>query len=405
MSLEVSATLKRRVSHPFFIFFFCNLSLSIIERRKRTTYESAPVKIDGEKAEENTVPEPAPAKDESCTDSDAKIVGGTEEIGAVKVEGGDKDESRSNDEDDEYGVYRSNSETRHFPQADGYYVPVEFDEIDHAFGSHKVQPEGENVNTKGGAAPHYMRVLICSVDGTDVEPVDFENNGLLWLPLELEDEEDKREAVLFDDDDDEDARGEWGYLRSSSSFGSGECCSRDRSSEEHRKAMKNVVDGHFRASVAQLLQVENLPMGEEDEKENSFFRRKRGRGSGRGLDILTMTPGEKIAVAFNENGQPIGKTTSKAIAKRKKTNHSHQKMRHTGGMKSFACHKDEESKFRQLLAMSGQDESSSSIGDDIYTQVEKWAEIPEHSKEMMWLYIQEHIVVGDERRKWVMQSL
>ncbi|KAF8401165.1 hypothetical protein HHK36_014469 [Tetracentron sinense] len=205
--------------------------------------------------------------------------------------------NRSDDEDDEYGVYRSDSETRHFPQADGYYGPVEFDEVDHAYGSHKVQPEGEIVNAKGlSSSPLHesfdSQVLqgtkklweeakghdngyecevpssLYSVDGTDVEPVDFENNGLLWLPPEPEDEEDEREAVLFDDDDDEDARGEWGYLRSSSSFGSGECRSRDRSTEEHRKAMKNVVDGHFRALVAQLLQVENLPMGEEDEKES-----------------------------------------------------------------------------------------------------------------------------------------
>ncbi|KAF8402234.1 hypothetical protein HHK36_013186 [Tetracentron sinense] len=312
-------------------------------RRKRTTYESAPVKIDGEKAEENTVPEPASAKDESCTDSDAKIVGGTEEIGAVKVEGGDKDESRSlvggaislenlfvffsafdhfisrereretvrsNDEDDEYGVYRSNSETRHFPQADGYYVPVEFDEV--LQGTKKLWEEAKG-HDNGYECE--VRSSLYSVDGTDVEPVDFENNGLLWLPLELEDEEDKREAVLFDDDDDEDARGEWGYLHSSSSFGSGECRSRDRSSEEHRKAMKNVVDGHFRASVAQLLQVENLPMGEEDEKESW-------------LEIITTLSWEAATL--------LKPNTSKG-----------------GGM-------------------------------DLGGYVEKWAEIPEHSKEMMW---------------------
>ncbi|TQE08716.1 hypothetical protein C1H46_005700 [Malus baccata] len=56
---------------------------------------------------------------------------------------------------------------------------------------------------------------------------------------------------------------EWGHLRASSSFGSGEYRNRDRSGEEHKKAMKNVVDGHFRALVAQLLQVENLPIGQE----------------------------------------------------------------------------------------------------------------------------------------------
>ncbi|XP_068657830.1 1-phosphatidylinositol-3-phosphate 5-kinase FAB1B-like isoform X2 [Aristolochia californica] len=109
---------------------------------------------------------------------------------------------------------------------------------------------------------------IYGVENSESEPVDFENNGLLWLPPEPEDEEDDREAVLFDDDDDEDATGEWRQLRSSSSFGSGEYRSRDRSSEEHRKAMKSVVEGHFRALVSQLLQVENLPVGEEEDKES-----------------------------------------------------------------------------------------------------------------------------------------
>lgn len=103
----------------------------------------------------------------------------------------------------------------------------------------------------------------------EYEPVDFENNGVLWLPPEPEDEEDEKEAFLYDDDDGGgDATGEWGYLRSSSSFGSGEYRNRQKSNEEHRKVMKNVVDGHFRALVAQLLEVENLPMGEADEKEN-----------------------------------------------------------------------------------------------------------------------------------------
>lgn len=111
------------------------------------------------------------------------------------------------------------------------------------------------------------------LQSTNAEPVDFENNGLLWLPPEPEDEEDEREAVLFDEDDDDGGgvgggAGEWGYLRSSNSFGSGECRTREKSIEEHRNAMKNVVEGHFRALVAQLLQVENLPLGDEDNKES-----------------------------------------------------------------------------------------------------------------------------------------
>ncbi|KAF8390965.1 hypothetical protein HHK36_023265 [Tetracentron sinense] len=118
-----------------------------------------------------------------------------------------------------------------------------------------------------------------------------------------------------------------------------------------------------------------------------------GRGSSRGLDILTMTPGEKIAVAFNENGQPISKTTSKTqsrtdgnIPTLSRSLHPHPYSKDGNAVDDNST--EIISKFRQLLAMSGQDESSSSIGDDIYTQVEKWAEIPEHSKEMMWLYIQ-----------------
>ncbi|XVF35214.1 hypothetical protein REPUB_Repub18cG0126200 [Reevesia pubescens] len=203
--------------------------------------------------------------------------------------------NRSDDEDD-YGAYRSDSESRHYAHAEGYYGAINIDEIDRVYGSDKVHPDGENIDVKSlsgsplaenfdtqsvngikkfeevnerenadeGEAPAY------DVDGTDAELVDFENNGLLWLPPEPVDEEDEREAALFDDDDDDDegATGEWGYLRSSNSFGRGEYRSRDKSGEEHRQAMKNVVEGHFRALVSQLLQVENLPVGDEDGRES-----------------------------------------------------------------------------------------------------------------------------------------
>ncbi|KAL6996192.1 1-phosphatidylinositol-3-phosphate 5-kinase fab1b [Sarracenia purpurea var. burkii] len=201
------------------------------------------------------------------------------------------------DDDDEFGVLQLNSKTRHFPQSNGYYSQVEYDEIDNGYGSHKVHPDGETMDAKSvsSSSLHNSFDSVGSEDtqqivkkedehdtgdeceapsslyapaDVDAEPVDFENNGLLWLPPDPEDEEDEREPLLFDDDDEGGATGEWGYLRSSSSFGSGEHRSRDRSNEEHKKAMKNVVDGHFRALVAQLLQVENLPLGEEDDKES-----------------------------------------------------------------------------------------------------------------------------------------
>ncbi|KAF5466280.1 hypothetical protein F2P56_016221 [Juglans regia] len=204
---------------------------------------------------------------------------------------------RSDDDDDEYNVYRSDSETRHFPQVNDYYGQVDFDDLSNDDGSHKFHPGGENNDAKGLSSTQLHQSFdsqclegtpplgkkdendtgdeceapssICAARGVETEPVDFENNGLLWLPPDPEDEEDDKEAGLFDDDDDYgDTAGDWGYLRTSGSFGSGESRNRDRSSEEHKTAMKNVVDGHFRALVAQLLQVENLPIGNEDDKES-----------------------------------------------------------------------------------------------------------------------------------------
>ncbi|XP_008797353.2 1-phosphatidylinositol-3-phosphate 5-kinase FAB1A-like isoform X2 [Phoenix dactylifera] len=202
--------------------------------------------------------------------------------------------NRSDDDDDEYGACRSDSEPRRLQNSDDYYGPVEFDEVDQGYGSNNVHPAEETVDAKDNCSSvcdntelqsalgvDKMEELsldnsdecnasssIYGMKGVDAEPVDFENNGLLWFPPDPEDAEDDREATLFDDDDEEDATGEWGYLRSSTSFGSGDYRSRVRSSEEHRKAMKSILDGHFRALVAQLLQVENLPMGEEYGKES-----------------------------------------------------------------------------------------------------------------------------------------
>ncbi|KAK7821774.1 1-phosphatidylinositol-3-phosphate 5-kinase fab1b [Quercus suber] len=218
---------------------------------------------------------------------------------SVPAPSGDQSTSREECEkirktDDEYGVYRSDSETRHFSQVDDYYSRVDFDELSND-GSHKLHHDGENdTKSLSSCSLHHSfdsqglegipqigrkgendivdeceeHSSIYAPQDVEKEPVDFENNGLLWLPPEPEDEEDEREIGLFDDDDDGDAAGEWGYLRSSSSFGSGESRNRDRSGEEHKKAMKNVVDGHFRALVAQLLQVENLPVGDEDDRES-----------------------------------------------------------------------------------------------------------------------------------------
>ncbi|XP_004287678.1 PREDICTED: 1-phosphatidylinositol-3-phosphate 5-kinase FAB1A [Fragaria vesca subsp. vesca] len=208
---------------------------------------------------------------------------------------------RSDDEDDDYGVYHSDSESRHFSHANDYYGAINNEEFDSVYEPQKVHSDGENTDAKSlnsfspekfdtqgvvgtkleEESDHHDNGDECKtspydMETTNAEPVDFENNGLLWLPPEPEDEEDEREADLFDDDDDDEgggggrgggATGEWGYLHSSNSVGGGECRTREKSIEEHRKAMKNVVEGHFRALVSQLLQVENLPLIDENYKE------------------------------------------------------------------------------------------------------------------------------------------
>ncbi|CAA0829481.1 1-phosphatidylinositol-3-phosphate 5-kinase FAB1B [Striga hermonthica] len=206
--------------------------------------------------------------------------------------------NRSDDDDEDFSFSHVGSQASHFAQVNDYYGHAQFHDLNSDFDSRKVHPDGDAIDSnimsatpspipfdsqnsdevsqivrKGAdhdivdecGAPSSLYVA----EDVNTEPVDFESNGVLWLPPEPEDEEDEREALLFEDDDDDgDGAGEWGYLRNSSSFGSGEFRSRDRSNEEHKKVMKNVVEGHFRALVAQLLQVENLLPEAVNDKES-----------------------------------------------------------------------------------------------------------------------------------------
>ncbi|KQJ98517.1 1-phosphatidylinositol-3-phosphate 5-kinase FAB1A [Brachypodium distachyon] len=191
--------------------------------------------------------------------------------------------NRSDDEDEDYTIFRSDSKV-HPQKSDEYYGPMCFDDHQVVCGdaakesvsprkdtstlvdSVGVDKTGDHIidnNEEGNARSsslYGMEVL-------ESELVDFENNSSLWLPPEAEDEEDDHDGALCDDDEGEDATGEWGYMRSNS-FGSGHCRSRDKSAEEHKKAMKDIVDGYFRALVSQLLQAEKVPLVDETGKES-----------------------------------------------------------------------------------------------------------------------------------------
>lgn len=195
------------------------------------------------------------------------------------------------EEEEECSICKPDSEMGHYSHSDGYYDQVTSNGISNMDGSQNLHSDGDSFNSSkhqsfdAQALEEYPTIRkredendigdesdapssYYVSENVNVEPVD-ENNGLLWLPPEPETEEDDREA-LFDDDDDGDVNtaGDWGYSRSSS-FGSGESRHRDRLSEEHKKALKHVVGGHFRALISQLLQAENLTV--EDNDKNSWL--------------------------------------------------------------------------------------------------------------------------------------
>lgn len=196
----------------------------------------------------------------------------------------------------QYGfcVNRSDDEENACEQ---YYGDVNFDDLDHIYGSPNGDSGGDD-NDRKTVSPlsqenfnsEFLEAVSASADDSslpsnndesesslygvesaEVENLDFENNGLLWIPPEPEDEHDDREdnrgANISDDEDNGDATGEWAYPNSLSSFTSADLHHREKSNDEHRKAMRNVVGGHFRALISQLLQVENLPSSEEYDKE------------------------------------------------------------------------------------------------------------------------------------------
>ncbi|KAI3842940.1 hypothetical protein MKX03_013427 [Papaver bracteatum] len=84
-----------------------------------------------------------------------------------------------------------------------------------------VNKPGQTLNDNIDGGKGEMSSSSSFKEGKMVEPVDFENNGILWIPPGPEDVEDDEEAVLLDDGED-DATGEWRHLRPSTSFGDGE---------------------------------------------------------------------------------------------------------------------------------------------------------------------------------------
>ncbi|KAL9269128.1 1-phosphatidylinositol-3-phosphate 5-kinase FAB1B-like protein [Drosera capensis] len=203
--------------------------------------------------------------------------------------------SDEDDDEDEYSVCGSRCNSRNCSQTNDGSSQVEFSRGQNVSVTQDIHSCGER-NDSGPMSPtflnrsssqdsykidkiqkkegdHYIGEECeapsskCAAEDVDPECVDFENSGLLWLPPEPENEEDERELPLFDEDEG-DGFGDLGCLQKVGSFGSVDEQCKERCNEEHKKAMKNIVDGHFRALVSQLLLLENIPVGEEKGNEN-----------------------------------------------------------------------------------------------------------------------------------------
>nr|CAB3470546.1 unnamed protein product [Digitaria exilis] len=263
---------------------------------------------------------------------------------------------RSDDEDEEYPAYCSDSQVQHQQQNGQYYGPDEFDDLVTSYNSTTPRTIQESMLSKE-VSPHvvdqgYPSTLpvtkleneqepdnnlecgttstIYALESNDTNPVDFEKDELFWLPPEPEDEDDEIGDDLFDDDDDDEsisiADGERCRIQSSSSFGSGEFRIRDRCGEEQKKVMKNVIDGHFRALISQLLEVENISLHEGDDmgwleivtsvswEAANFLKPDTSQGGG-------MDPGGYVKVKCLACGHRSESTLIKGVACKKNVAH------------------------------------------------------------------------------------
>lgn len=166
------------------------------------------------------------------------------------------------------------------------------------------------------------------------QPFDFENNAAIWIPPAPEDVEDDIEASVIDDDDDDDEDGSWGLAHSSGSFSSIEFKSKERSSEDHREAMRTVLDGHFRALVAQLLKGADVSVGEENYNESwveivtslswqaaTFVKPDTSKGGG-------MDPGGYVKVKCIASGHRSDSKVIKGIVCSKNVKHKRMTQRY-----------------------------------------------------------------------------
>ncbi|XP_077230408.1 FORMS APLOID AND BINUCLEATE CELLS 1C [Tasmannia lanceolata] len=159
------------------------------------------------------------------------------------------------------------------------------------------------------------------------QPLDFENNGLIWFPPPPEDEGDDVENNFFEYDDEDDDVGDSGMVFSSSSLSSETFPTKEKPNDGQKESLRAVVHGHFRALVSQLLKGADIHAGNENGGESwleivtslawqaaNFVKPDTSRGG-------SMDPGDYVKVKCMVSGRPCESTLVKGVVCTKNIKH------------------------------------------------------------------------------------
>ncbi|KAK8522611.1 hypothetical protein V6N13_115570 [Hibiscus sabdariffa] len=155
-------------------------------------------------------------------------------------------------------------------------------------------------------------------------PLDFENNGLIWYPPPAEDENDEAESNFFSYDDEDDDVGDSGVMFSSSSSLSNMFPAKEKQ-EGNKEPIRAVIQGHFRALVSQLILGEGIKV--EDNaggwldivtaiawQAANFVKPDTSRGG-------SMDPGDYVKIKCIASGTPSESTVVRGVVCTKNVKH------------------------------------------------------------------------------------
>ncbi|XP_043699937.1 putative 1-phosphatidylinositol-3-phosphate 5-kinase FAB1C [Telopea speciosissima] len=167
----------------------------------------------------------------------------------------------------------------------------------------------------------------CSDDEEVQQPLDIENNDLIWSPPPADDEEDESENNYFAYYVEDDDVGATDDMFSSSSLNSDMFPVGQKLNDGRKEPLRAVIHGHFRALVSQLLQGEGIFIGNDNGGEDwldivtsvawqaaNFVKPDTSRGG-------SMDPGDYVKVKCILSGTPSESTLIKGVVCTKNIKH------------------------------------------------------------------------------------